>query len=178
MRRDEFLGRLVGMATLPLAACAAPTAPLRPDPGELVYDLDHANRLRPTEEWRAMLTPGEFAVLFEEATEPPGSSPLTNESRPGTYVCAACFVPLFSSAAKYDSKTGWPTFWQASSESSVGFKPDYVLGYERTEYHCRRCGGHQGHLFDDGPDPTGKRFCNNGLALRFYPIGEQLPEWR
>ena len=177
MRRDQFLGSLVGLAAAPLTACAAPTDPVRPDPEALTYDPDTLDRLRSAEEWRTLLTPTEFAVLFQQATEPPDSSPLTSEKRPGTYLCAACFIPLFDSGTKYDSRTGWPSFWQPL-EGRLGLKPDYALGEQRTEYHCRRCGGHQGHVFDDGPPPTGKRYCNNGLALRFVPVGQDPPGWR
>jgi peptide-methionine (R)-S-oxide reductase len=177
MTRDDFLRSLIGIAATPLAGCAAPTDPALPDPDDVVYDLDTANRLRTEDEWRALLSPEAFQVLFEESTEPPGSSPLDQEFRAGTYICAACFTPLFGSSTKYDSKTGWPTFWEPLA-NRLGFKPDYALGVERTEYHCHRCGGHQGHVFDDGPEPTGKRYCNNGLALRFVPSGQELPGWR
>lgn len=128
-------------------------------------------------EWRTLLSPMAFAVLFEEATEPPFSSPLDGEYSAGTYVCAACFQPLFSSETKYDSRTGWPSFFDALP-GAMGTKVDYLLGYPRVEYHCSRCGGHQGHVFDDGPRPTGKRWCNNGVALRFIPQGQDLPALR
>ena len=127
------------------------------------------------EEWRAVLSPESFAVLFKEATEPPGSSPLNHEKRAGTFVCAACHLPLFESAAKYDSGTGWPSFF-AAIEGSLGTKRDFRMILPRTEYHCVRCGGHQGHVFPDGPGPGGQRYCNNGVALRFVPAGEPLPE--
>jgi peptide-methionine (R)-S-oxide reductase len=107
----------------------------------------------------------------------PGSSPLNQEKRPGTFLCAACFLPLFSSKTKYDSGTGWPSFWQPLP-GSIGTRPDHTLWVERTEYHCRRCGGHQGHVFEDGPPPTGLRYCNNGLALEFVPEGQALPALR
>ncbi len=118
-----------------------------------------------------------YAVLFEEATEPPRSSPLDREKRAGTYVCAACHLPLFESSAKFDSGTGWPSFFRPI-EGHLGTRRDFRLLLPRTEYHCARCGGHQGHVFDDGPPPTGLRYCNNGVALRFVPEGEALPALR
>ena len=128
-------------------------------------------------EWRQLLDPQQFRVLFEEATERPWSSPLNDEKRDGTYVCAACFLPLFLSFTKYDSGTGWPSFYQAI-DGNTGTRTDWKLLLPRTEYHCARCGGHQGHVFDDGPPPTGKRWCNNGIALRFVPRDEELPALR
>jgi peptide-methionine (R)-S-oxide reductase len=129
------------------------------------------------EEWRELLDAAQYRVLFEEGTERPWTSPLNDEKRSGTYVCAACFLPLFLSEAKFDSGTGWPSFYQAI-DGKVGTKTDWKLLLPRTEYHCARCGGHQGHVFDDGPAPTGQRWCNNGVALRFVPEGEDLPELR
>lgn len=129
------------------------------------------------DEWRRLLTPKEYAVLFEEDTEYPHSSPLDHEKRAGTYICAACYLPLFSSEAKFESGTGWPSFFRPLT-GHLGTKTDYKLLAPRTEYHCIRCGGHQGHVFDDGPPPTGQRWCNNGIALKFIPQGEQLPHLR
>lgn len=128
-------------------------------------------------EWRELLTESQFKVLFEEATERPWTSPLNAEKRAGIYVCAACFLPLFHSDTKFDSGTGWPSFFRAI-EGNVGTKVDYKILFPRTEYHCARCGGHQGHVFDDGPEPTGQRWCNNGVALRFVPAAEELPALR
>jgi peptide-methionine (R)-S-oxide reductase len=120
------------------------------------------------ERWRKALSPQAYGVLFEEATERPFSSPLEKEKREGTFVCAACRQPLFDAKAKFDSGTGWPSFF-APLPGALGTRTDYRILYPRTEYHCSRCGGHQGHVFDDGPPPTGLRYCNNGVALRFVP---------
>ncbi len=128
-------------------------------------------------EWKKLLPGDRYNVLFEEGTEPPGSSVLNGEKRAGTFVCAACNLPLFDSAAKYESGTGWPSFHSTLS-NALGTKTDFKLILPRTEYHCVRCGGHQGHVFDDGPKPTSKRYCNNGLALNFVAKGDKLPELR
>lgn len=119
-----------------------------------------------TDEWRAKLTEAQYLVLREEATERPYSSPLNNEKRTGTYHCAGCDLPLYSSNTKFDSGTGWPSFYEAMP-NAVGTREDNSLFVTRTEVHCRRCGGHLGHIFDDGPAPTGKRHCINGVALNF-----------
>lgn len=119
-------------------------------------------------EWRERLTPGQYRILRDEGTEPAGSSELLHEDRPGEYRCAGCDLKLFDAAWKYDSRTGWPSFYRVV-EAHIGTRTDFRLIYPRTEYHCRRCGGHQGHVFNDGPEPTGQRWCNNGLALRFVP---------
>ena len=129
------------------------------------------------DEWRRLLDPAAYRVLFEEGTERAFTSPLNEEKRAGTFVCASCFLPLFESTAKFDSGTGWPSFFQAI-EDHVGTAHDFKLLIPRTEYHCLRCGGHQGHVFPDGPAPTGQRYCNNGVALRFVPEGEALPPLR
>ena len=128
--------------------------------------------------WQKLLSPAEYAVLFKEDTERPWSSPLNQEKRPGTFICAACFLPLFAAAHKFDSGTGWPSFWQPIDPTHIGTKRDFKLLIPRTEYHCARCHGHQGHVFNDGPPPTGLRYCNNGLALRFIPEDSPLPALR
>jgi peptide-methionine (R)-S-oxide reductase len=137
----------------PDAEVATDTAPLR----------------RAAAAWRAQLPADSYAVLFEEDTEPPLSSPLNLEHRPGVFVCRACRLPLFSSEMKYESGTGWPSFF-TSIPGHLATKNDYTLILPRIEYHCVRCGGHHGHLFDDGPPPTGQRWCSNGVALNFIPL--------
>ena len=129
------------------------------------------------DEWRNLLEPAAYGVLFEEDTERPFSSALNDEKRKGTFICAACFLPLFSSQTKFDSGTGWPSFYDHIPDH-LGTRKDFKLIWPRTEYHCIRCGGHQGHVFKDGPPPTGLRYCNNGLALRFVPEDEELPALR
>lgn len=120
-------------------------------------------------EWRKLLTPDQYAVLRHEATERAFSSPLDHEKRRGTFACAGCALDNFSSATKFDSGTGWPSFW-APIENAIITKKDYALGMLRVAVECRRCGGHLGHVFDDGPKPTGLRYCMNGVALTFKPI--------
>jgi len=120
------------------------------------------------DEWRKILSPAQYTVLREEGTERPRSSPLNNEKRRGTYVCAGCQLPVYSSEAKFESGTGWPSF-TAPIKNAVRTKPDSGLFGTRTEAHCRRCGGHLGHVFDDGPPPTGQRWCMNGIAMEFIP---------
>jgi len=132
---------------------------------------------KPKSEWRALLEPAAYAVLFEAGTERALTSPLNDEKRTGVFVCAACFLPLFASSAKFDSGTGWPSFFRPI-EGRVGTSRDFKLLVPRTEYHCMRCGAHQGHVFSDGPPPTGLRYCNNGVALRFIAEGEPLPPLR
>ncbi|MEO1039292.1 MAG: peptide-methionine (R)-S-oxide reductase MsrB [Pseudomonadota bacterium] len=132
--------------------------------GEEAEDYDLVSEAQ----WRERLDEDVFDILRKEGTERAGTSPLNREHRRGVFVCAGCALPLFHSHTKYDSRTGWPSFW-APIEGAVRTKADYRLWTPRTEYHCARCKGHQGHVFEDGPRPTGQRWCNNGLALNFVP---------
>lgn len=124
--------------------------------------------MKTDDEWRKILTPAQFHVLRKHGTEPPFSSPLDKIYDPGLYHCAGCDLPLFSSDTKYDSKTGWPSFWKPI-DNAIGTQADWSLFVPRTEVHCRRCGGHLGHVFEDGPKPTGLRYCMNGIAMKFVP---------
>lgn len=123
---------------------------------------------KPDAEWRKILSPDQYYVLRQHGTEYAGSSPLDREKRKGTFHCAGCDLPLFSSDTKYDSGTGWPSFWQPLP-NAIGTSIDRSLFSVRTEVHCRRCGGHLGHVFNDGPRPTGLRYCMNGVAMKFKP---------
>ena len=177
MDRRTFLSSVVALAATRIAVPALLVVPgvaaaLQVDPPPKVARLEKSKA-----EWRRLLTGPQYAVLFEEDTERAGSSPLDGEKRAGAFVCAACYLPLFASSAKFDSGTGWPSF-TGPIAGRVATKRDFKLILPRTEYHCARCGGHQGHRFADGPRPAGTRYCNNGLALRFVPAGEPLPALR
>ncbi|MEO1969159.1 MAG: peptide-methionine (R)-S-oxide reductase MsrB [Sphingomonadaceae bacterium] len=156
--RRRFLAYLgLGVAAATLTACEESPAEAK------TYPVHFS-----PEQWRKRLTAQQYAVLREEATERPFTSPLLKEHRAGIFACQGCGNKVYSSKTKYDSGTGWPSFW-AAVDGSIGTKTDHKLVYTRTEVHCARCGGHLGHIFDDGPKPTGKRHCINGVALKFLP---------
>jgi peptide-methionine (R)-S-oxide reductase len=159
MTRRDWLGLLssLGMASSASAQTAKPNAAPKIE-ALLLSDA----------EWKKRLTPAQYNVLREEGTERAFTSPLNDEKRQGTFQCAGCDLPLFASNMKYDSGTGWPSFF-ATLPGAFGTKRDFKHVLPRTEYHCARCGGHHGHVFDDGPKPSGLRYCNNGVALKFVP---------
>lgn len=147
----------------------------------LAHTVNKALDLTPLDtsddEWEKMVSKQAFHILFDDGTERANSSPLNKVKEKGTFICAACYLPLFESETKYESGTGWPSFYQPIA-GRVEDKLDLSLIWPRTEYHCIRCEGHQGHIFDDGPEPTGLRYCNNGLALKFIPVDKPLPNLR
>ena len=150
------------------AACAALELRGFGSPRAEAADAETFEITRSEAEWRKLLSPSQFAVLREEGTERAWTSPLNAEKRKGVFACAGCDLPVYSSETKFDSGTGWPSFYQEIA-NSIGKTVDRSLGMTRTEVHCRRCGGHLGHVFDDGPPPTGLRHCINGVALSFKP---------
>ena len=167
--RRTVLRTMLGFAAL-LAGCSrgdSAAAGEAGGTGDAVAKLDC-----PKEAWKKVLRPAAYAVLFEEDTERPFSSPLEKEHGDGTFVCAACALPLFESKCKFDSGTGWPSFWAPLGEDAVGTTTDRTHGMVRTEVHCAKCGGHLGHVFPDGPPPSGLRFCMNGVALTFEPADQ------
>ncbi|MFU8878015.1 MAG: peptide-methionine (R)-S-oxide reductase MsrB, partial [Wenzhouxiangellaceae bacterium] len=175
MKRRMLL-TAAGISALALAVRAG--AQSRPLDGQTEEEPGMSNPEMTLEDWQRILPAERYDILFREKTERAWSSPLNDEKRDGAYICAACYQPLFASADKFDSGTGWPSFTRPIRPDAIGTKRDFKLIWPRTEYHCSNCGGHQGHVFDDGPEPTGQRWCNNGLALEFVPEGETLPDLR
>jgi peptide-methionine (R)-S-oxide reductase len=178
MNRRTALQTLTALAALPwLPSCSRAPDTSAAAAGAQAASSKIVRLDKPAAAWRDQVSPAAWRVLFEEDTEPSFSSPLDKEKGAGTFVCAACHLPLFDSAHKFDSGTGWPSFTQPIA-GHIGTKKDFKLILPRTEYHCARCGGHQGHVFDDGPPPRGERWCNNGVALVFVPRGQPLPALR
>lgn len=172
MQRRDFIGRLTGIFAGSVLASRSFAAEVAHVVTTSFPPLESRNL-----PWHELLDHERFQILFLQETEFAGSSPLNAERRAGTYVCAACYLPLFRSQHKYDSGTGWPSFTQPI-ESHIETRVDRRGREPIVEYHCARCGGHQGHVFDDGPPPRGERWCNNGLALIFVPATEPLPKLR
>ncbi len=177
MDRRRFVGGLLATGGLAMLPSAMLMAGQRKGHSLSVPAAELERLQRDPEFWRDLVGEDAWRILFQERTEPAFSSPLDAQYADGTYVCAACHLPLFSSDTKYDSGTGWPSFYDVI-DGHIDTKPDFLLIFRRTEYHCIRCGGHQGHVFEDGPEPTGKRWCNNGLALRFVSAEKPLPALR
>lgn len=169
IKEDHMMSRRIFLSGTAVAGVLAATGLLsrggKADAAEGEFEI-----VKSEAEWKKELTPEQYYVLREEGTERAGTSPLNKEKRAGTYRCAACDLALFSSKTKYESGTGWPSFY-APLDNAVGTSEDRSFFMTRTEVHCRRCGGHLGHVFDDGPPPTGKRYCMNGVALSFEPAG-------
>jgi peptide-methionine (R)-S-oxide reductase len=163
-RREILLG-----GTAVLAAVAVPAALRSSYAGTETFEVSHSE-----DEWKRLLTPAQFQVLRKHGTERPFTSPLNDEHRAGVFQCVACDLPLYRSETKFDSGTGWPSFY-APIDDAVRTSKDFSLIVLRVEVHCRRCGGHLGHVFDDGPPPTGKRYCMNGVALKFAPAAASGP---
>ncbi len=160
-KRTFLASAAAAIGGLALGGCSR-----QPETGSETFEV-----VKTPDEWRAILTPAQFKVLRDGGTERAGSSPLNAEKRAGTYACAGCQLPVYASATKFESGTGWPSF-TAPIDNAVRTKADPGLFSSRTEAHCRRCGGHLGHVFDDGPAPTGQRWCMNGVAMNFLPGGE------
>jgi peptide-methionine (R)-S-oxide reductase len=159
-RRHVFYG---GASALAVVGAYRILSQPSPATAAETFEITHSDA-----EWRTLLMRDQYAVLRQQGTERPYSSPLDHEKRPGTFACAGCDLPLFSSTTKFDSQTGWPSFWQPL-DNAIGTSEDRFLAMTRTEVHCRRCGGHLGHVFNDGPKPTGLRYCMNGVAMTFKP---------
>ena len=160
LRRQLLLG---GTALAAVGASAAAYSALGQATDGNAYEVEHSDV-----EWQRLLAPPAYAVLRKHQTERPGSSPLDREKRAGTFHCAGCDLPLFASATKFDSGTGWPSFWQPL-DGAIATRREWLVFVPQTEVHCRRCGGHLGHVFEDGPKPTGLRYCMNGVAMAFKP---------
>lgn len=173
MKRRFLLKSLTVIAILPLIEACSRGHAIAGSPSPIT--VTPLNKQHST--WRKFLSPHAYQVLFEEETERPSSSALNYENRDGIFICTACYLPLFESAYKYHSGTGWPSFTQPIA-GHIETKRDFKMIIPRTEYHCARCGGHQGHVFSDGPPPRGERWCNNGVALKFIPDGEPAPALR
>lgn len=173
MNRARRLFLTTGLASLSLLIFGGPRAMNK---ARAMNETEAKSKITPivktNDEWKKILSEEQYHVLRKEGTERPFTSPLNDEKRRGTYHCAGCDLELFSSEMKYDSGTGWPSFFDVLPDK-IETKTDYWVGYPRTEYHCARCGGHQGHVFKDGPKPTGLRYCNNGVALTFKAEGNE-----